>query len=60
MKKTYISPDTQLHQVELQRMIAASQTSFTFNGDGTGSGTLNNDDATGDAMSRQGDLWDEE
>lgn len=61
MKKTYFSPNTLVQQIELQGMIARSPNStMQFNGDGTGSGKLQNENAEGDAMSRGAGLWDDE
>ncbi|MBO4810354.1 MAG: hypothetical protein J5552_02175 [Prevotella sp.] len=58
MKKTYIIPQTKLHTVKLQGMIAASA-GLTF-GNGQGTGTLQDENASGDAMSRKGGFWDDE
>lgn len=52
MKKTYIRPTAETMHVGTQQPIAAS--GITFSEDGlTGSGILNDEDAIGDALSRE-------
>lgn len=56
MKKTYKMPNTQVVEVELQQVIAASPLTVV---DGeVKSGVLQDDDATGVAMSRS-NVWDD-
>lgn len=58
MKKNYIQPNTEIININMPTLMAAS---INFNdNDGTGSGNLNDDYADGDALSKWAgsDLWD--
>ena len=60
MKKTYIKPSIETVNVSTQQIIAASPSGDTFSfKDESGWGSLNNESASGDALSRGGNLWDE-
>ena len=59
MKKQYINPDMNIMHVETTSMIAASDT-ITFNNSGEGEVIVQNDNATGAAMSHSSSIWDEE
>ena len=55
MKKVYINPNTEIHEVELQQMIADSL--------GRGTGTKNASEADANEYEMTGDntsVWDEE
>ena len=63
MKKQYMTPETLLHQLQLQHIMTGSP--FTTNSDGDLIGTTPQDgDATGPAMGRRRrrrqDDWDDE
>lgn len=55
MKKVYINPNTEIHEVELQQMIAESL------GRGTGTRNASVADANeGEMTETSGSIWDEE
>ena len=65
MKKQYLTPETLLHQLQLQHIMAGSP--FTTNSDGDLiGGTLQDESATGAALGRrrrrrqEEDDWDDE
>ena len=60
MKKTYIAPETFSIKVSTQSMIATSTRGITFGSNGTGSVEVQNGNATGTAMGRDGSDWDDE
>ena len=55
MKKKYMIPAVEITKVELQQMIASSPLNLNETG---GSGSLQDEEATGDALSRYND-WDD-
>ncbi len=59
MKKTYISPVLTVQNIELQSLMAGS---FKFDDEnGTGTGSLSDEYATGGGMSRGSrSIWDDE
>lgn len=57
MKKKYINPTTTTVHIQTAHIIAASP--IRFNNDG-GSAGLNDGTASGAALSREADLWDDE
>ena len=59
MKKTYISPKTDIVSVELQKMIAASQIALTEEG-GTGQLIDSAPSGTTEVLSRGSSLWDDD
>lgn len=60
MKKTYMTPELTKFDIEIQQLMAGSD-NFSFDESGeTGTTTLNNSEADGDAMSRRGGFWDED
>lgn len=59
MKKTYISPVIELADMELQEMLAGSALTKDSSGDLTG-GELQDQDATGEGLSRYFDVWDDD
>jgi hypothetical protein len=61
MKKTYISPKTDIVSVELQKMIAASSDPITLTEEG-GTGQLIDSAPSGttEVLSRGSSLWDDD
>ena len=60
MKKTYMTPELTKFDIEIQQLMAGSD-NFTFSTTGeSGEGTLIDNEAEGDALSRRGGFWDED
>lgn len=57
MKKKYMNPTTTTVHIQSAQVIAASP--IRFNNDG-GTGVLNDGTASGAALSREADLWEDE
>ena len=59
IKKNYLKPETAQTVVICDHALLAG--SFKFNDEeGTGTGSLEDDEAVGEALSRRGSVWDED
>ncbi len=56
MKKSYINPNTEIHEIEMQQMCAATKVSISNETRSTSSADANEYEMTGDNTS----IWDEE